>query len=126
MAWVILCSYTMLRVTIDNSFVFWPPALCSRVVHPHLRIRTKWITIFIAVVMRGRDIDREELLKRITVDLGILVVKPTMCGMGIGVEQILDALVACVPAQELSEDYPSPEPDDFQAGLLNTRDVVPS
>jgi len=38
--------------------------------------------------------------------------------MRISVEQILDALVAGVPEQELLEDYPMLESDDIRAALL--------
>jgi uncharacterized protein (DUF433 family) len=78
------------------------------------------------VVLRERDMDREELLNRITVNPGILVGKPTIRGMRISVEQILDALAAGVPEQELLEDYPALEPDDIRAVFLYARDVVAS
>jgi len=70
--------------------------------------------------------NREQLLKRITVDPRVLVGKPTIRGMRISVEQILDALVAGVPEQELLEDYPMLEPDDIRAALLYAREVVAS
>jgi uncharacterized protein (DUF433 family) len=91
-----------------------------------LRNGTKWSIIFITVVMREREMDREELLNRITVNPGILVGKPTIRGMRISVEQILDALAAGVPEQDLLEDYPMLEPDDIRAVLLYARDVVAS
>ncbi len=70
--------------------------------------------------------DREELLDRITVDPQVLVGKPTIRGMRISVEQILDSLAAGVPEQELLEDYPALEPNDIRAALLYARDVVAS
>jgi len=70
--------------------------------------------------------DREQLLNRITLNPGILVGKPTIRGMRISVEQILDALAAGVPEQDLLEDYPMLEPDDIRAALLYARDVVAS
>lgn len=70
--------------------------------------------------------DREDLLNRITVNPGILVGKPTIRGMRISVEQILDALAAGMPEQELLEDYPALEPDDIRAVLLYAGDVVAS
>jgi uncharacterized protein (DUF433 family) len=90
-----------------------------------LRNGTKWSIIFIAV-MKERDMDREELLNRITVNPGILVGKPTIRGMRISVEQILDSLAAGVPEQDLLEDYPMLEPDDIRAVLLYARDIVAS
>jgi uncharacterized protein (DUF433 family) len=86
----------------------------------------KWSIIFSIAVMKERDMDREGLLNRITVDPGILVGKPTVRGMRISVEQILDALAAGVPEQDLLEDYPMLEPDDIRAVLLYARDVVAS
>ena len=68
--------------------------------------------------------NREQLLGRITVNPNILVGKSTIRGMRISVEQILDALAAGVPEQELLEDYPMLEPDDIRAVLLYAREVV--
>jgi uncharacterized protein (DUF433 family) len=70
--------------------------------------------------------DREELLNRITVNPEILVGKPTIRGMRISVEQILDALAAGISEQELLEDYPALESDDIRAVLLYARDIVAS
>ena len=70
--------------------------------------------------------NREDLLKRITVHPDVLVGKPTIRGMRISVEQILGALAAGVPEQELFEDYPALEPEDIRAVLLYARDVVAS
>ena len=70
--------------------------------------------------------DREQLLNRITADPRVLVGKPTIRGMRISVEQILESLAAGVPEQELFEDYPALEPDDIRAALLYARDVVAS
>ena len=67
--------------------------------------------------------DRAGLLSRITVNPDILVGKPTIRGMRISVEQILDALAAGVPEQELLEDYPELESDDIRAVLLYARDM---
>lgn len=62
-------------------------------------------------------LDRDQLLYRITVNPGILLGKPTIRGMRISVEQILNALAAGVPAAELLEDYPELEADDIQAAV---------
>jgi uncharacterized protein (DUF433 family) len=70
--------------------------------------------------------DREQLLNRITMNPDVLVGKPTIRGMRISVEQILDALAAGVPDQELLADYPMLEPDDIRAVLLYARDIVAS
>jgi len=70
--------------------------------------------------------DRDALLNRITANPRVLVGKPTIRGMRISVEQILDALAAGIPEQELLEDYPALEPDDIRAVLLYARDIVAS
>lgn len=70
--------------------------------------------------------DRDALLNRITADPEILVGKPTIRGMRISVEQILDALAAGVAEQELLEDFPALESDDIRAVLLYAREVVAS
>ena len=70
--------------------------------------------------------DREQLLNRITANPRVLVGKPTIRGMRISVEQILDLLAAGVTEQDLLADYPALEPDDIRAALLYARDVVAS
>lgn len=70
--------------------------------------------------------DREQLLSRITANPCVLVGKPTIRGMRISVEQILDALAAGVSEQELLEDYPALEPNDIRAALLYARDIIAS
>ena len=57
----------------------------------------------------------EKLLSRITVNPRIMVGKPTIRGMRITVEQILRALSGGVSEQELLEEYPELEREDFQA-----------
>jgi uncharacterized protein (DUF433 family) len=48
----------------------------------------------------------------------VLVGKPTIRGLRISVEQILAALAAGVPVDNLLEDYPELESEDIQAALL--------
>jgi uncharacterized protein (DUF433 family) len=43
--------------------------------------------------------------------------KPTIRGLRITVEQILKALAAGVPPENLLEDYPELEPEDFRLFL---------
>jgi uncharacterized protein (DUF433 family) len=69
---------------------------------------------------------RENLLERITVNPEVLVGKPTIRGMRISVEQILDALVNGVSEEELLEDYPMLEGDDIRAALLYAREIIAS
>jgi len=73
----------------------------------------------------------EALLSRITINPKIMVGKPTIRGMRITVEQILRALSAGVAEQELMEEYPELEREDFQAvfayvtGLVEEEQVYP-
>ena len=73
----------------------------------------------------------EPLLSRITINPKIMVGKPTIRGMRITVEQILRALSAGVSEQELMEEYPELEREDFQAvfayvtGLVEEEEVFP-
>jgi uncharacterized protein (DUF433 family) len=57
----------------------------------------------------------EELLSRITVNPKVMLGKPTIRGMRITVEQILRALAGGVSEQELLQEYPELEKEDFQA-----------
>ena len=57
----------------------------------------------------------KDLLSRVTVNPKIMVGKPTIRGMRITVEQILHALAGGISEQELLEEYPELEKEDFQA-----------
>ncbi|MCI5150496.1 MAG: DUF433 domain-containing protein [Candidatus Electrothrix sp. MAN1_4] len=57
----------------------------------------------------------ESLLERITVNEKVMVGKPTVRGMRITVEQILRALSRGISEQELLEEYPELEQEDFRA-----------
>ena len=69
-------------------------------------------------------LDRDQLLDRITLDPKMLVGKPTIRGMRISVEQILNALAAGVPTADLLEDYPELEMADIQAVLTYAAERV--
>ena len=60
-------------------------------------------------------LNTEDLLSRITVNPRVMVGKPTIRGMRITVEHILRALSGGVSEQELLEEYPELEKEDFQA-----------
>lgn len=62
--------------------------------------------------------EKENLLKRITLNPFVLVGKPTIRGMRIPVEQILKALVNGLTPDQLLEDYPDLEKDDIKACLF--------
>ncbi len=70
------------------------------------------------------NVNKEDLLQRITINPKIMVGKPIIRGMRITVEQILEALAAGVTEQELLEDYPVLESDDIKAVLLYANELV--
>ena len=55
------------------------------------------------------------LVDRVTINPDVMKGKPTIRGLRITVEQILKALAAGVPTEDLLEDYPELEPEDLQA-----------
>ncbi len=57
----------------------------------------------------------KELLSRITINPNIMVGKPTIRGMRITVEQLLRGLSSGVSEEELLEEYPELEKEDFKA-----------
>ncbi len=66
----------------------------------------------------------EELLSRITVNPKVMTGKPTIRGMRITVEQILLALAGGAKEQELADDYPELEKEDFQAVFAYVAELV--
>ena len=69
-------------------------------------------------------LDREMALRRITLNPKVLSGKPTIRGLRISVEQILTALAAGVPVEDVLSDYPELEPADIQAALAYAAQVV--
>jgi uncharacterized protein (DUF433 family) len=67
---------------------------------------------------------QDELLNRITTDPAILCGKPTIRGMRVSVEQVLNALAAGVPQDDLLEDIPLLEPDDVRACLAYAAGIM--
>jgi uncharacterized protein (DUF433 family) len=65
-----------------------------------------------------------ELLKRITLNPDVMVGKPTIRGMRITVEQILNSLAANISVNDLLEDYPELELEDIKAALLYAAKLV--
>lgn len=59
--------------------------------------------------------DTDNLMSRITINPDIMVGKPIIRGMRITVEQILRALAGGISENELMEEYPELEKEDFQA-----------
>ena len=66
----------------------------------------------------------QNLLGRITIHPDVMVGKPTIRGLRITVEQILQALANGSTAQQLIEDYPELEVEDIQAVLLHATELV--
>jgi len=67
---------------------------------------------------------QDDLLDRITTDPRILGGKPIVRGMRVSVEQIVKALAAGVPAEDLLADIPVLESDDIRACLEYAARVV--
>jgi uncharacterized protein (DUF433 family) len=65
-----------------------------------------------------RKVMENDLLKRITLNPNVCFGKPTIRNMRYPVEMILDLLAAGMTFDELLEDYPDLEREDFQACLL--------
>ena len=65
-----------------------------------------------------------DLLKRITINPEVMVGKPTIRGMRITVEQILNSLAANISVKDLMEDYPELELEDIKAALLYAAKLV--
>jgi uncharacterized protein (DUF433 family) len=70
------------------------------------------------------NVNKEELLKRITVDAKVLVGKPTIRGLRISVEQILEALAGGVTEKDILDDYPELQSEDIRAALLYANELV--
>lgn len=66
----------------------------------------------------------DSILARITVNPGVMAGKPTIRGLRISVQQVLQALAAGQTTAELMLEYPELEPADFQAVLLYAADVI--
>ncbi|MBK9333093.1 MAG: DUF433 domain-containing protein [Ignavibacteria bacterium] len=65
-----------------------------------------------------------ELSKRITINPEVMVGKPTIRGMRITVEQILNSLASNISVKDLMEDYPELELEDIKAALLYAAKLV--
>lgn len=64
------------------------------------------------------------LADRITMNPDIMMGKPTIRSLRITVEQILRALAAGVPAEDLLADYPELQPEDLLAVFAFASDLV--
>lgn len=69
-------------------------------------------------------LNTEDLLARITINPQVLVGKATIRGMRISVEHILRALSRGISEQELLDEYPDLEKEDFQAVFAYATELV--
>lgn len=67
---------------------------------------------------------KKDLFDRITINPDVMVGKPTIRGMRITVEQILNGLAGGLTARELLEDYPELEEEDIKVALLYASELV--
>ena len=65
-----------------------------------------------------------ELLDRVTFNKDVLCGKPTIRGLRISVEMILELLAAGESEERILEDYPELEPDDIRAALAYAHRLV--
>lgn len=65
-----------------------------------------------------------DLLERITFQQDVLTAKPTIQGLRISVDMILELLAKGATAAEIREDYPVLEPEDLRAALLYAHHLV--
>lgn len=65
-----------------------------------------------------------KIVERIEADPKILGGKLTIRGLRISVEQVLKALAAGSPQEELLKEYPELEPEDIQAALAYAAGLV--
>jgi len=65
-----------------------------------------------------------KIAERIEADPKILGGKPTIRGLRISAEQVLKALAAGTPQEELLKEYPELEPEDIQAALAYAAGLV--
>ena len=65
-----------------------------------------------------------DLLKRITFQKDILTGKPTIRGLRISVDMVLELLAQGAAEEEILEDYPLLEAEDLRAALLYAHHLV--
>ena len=65
-----------------------------------------------------------DILNRITFNKDVLCGKPLIRGLRISVEMILELLARGSTEEEILQDYPQLEPDDFRAVLLYAHHMV--
>jgi uncharacterized protein (DUF433 family) len=66
----------------------------------------------------------QDIVNRITFNKNVLCGKPLIRGLRISVEMILELLARGATEEEILQDYPQLEPDDFRAALLYAHHMV--
>jgi uncharacterized protein (DUF433 family) len=66
----------------------------------------------------------EDVMRRITFAQNVLGGKPTIRGLRISVEMILELLAKGATREEILDDYPELEPEDLQAALVYAHHLV--
>ncbi len=67
--------------------------------------------------------NREELLKRISINPNVCFGKACIRGTRIWVSLILDNLAAGIPEEEILDAYPQLKPEDIQAALVYAAEI---
>ena len=73
---------------------------------------------------KTRARNNSDLLKRITVQPGVLVGKPTIRGMRISVEQVLHLLSEGMTAKDILREFPVLEEEDIRAAIAYAHEVL--
>lgn len=67
---------------------------------------------------------KDDLLNRITLNPDVMVGKPTIRGLRITVENILQLMASGISVEEILQDYPELDKEDIQAALLYAAELV--
>ena len=70
------------------------------------------------------QMEKGNIMDRITAHPDVMVGKPTIRGMRITVEQLLKALANGITTDQLLDDYPELEKEDIRAALLYASQLV--
>ena len=74
----------------------------------------------------NNSLNKEELLRRITLNPEVMLGKPTVRGTRLTVEHIIKALAGGLTVEQLQEDFPFLEDADVRACLLYASQLLES
>jgi uncharacterized protein (DUF433 family) len=80
--------------------------------------------IFALLALKGKNMTREELLSRISIDPNICFGKPCIRGHRIWVSLILDWLASGIAVEEILQQYPDLERDDILACIAYAAELA--